>query len=155
MDVFRQLLEENRVMTLATCSADGPWAAPVLYALQQPGPELVFMSRLSTRHARDLLACPRVAAAIHPDQTRPLRGVQLEGIARPLAGREAVRAVRVYLQRFPSARGRFPLWPAIRGTGQIRLFALRPERAYVLSEEDFGWGVRRQVPLDALPQATP
>jgi uncharacterized protein YhbP (UPF0306 family) len=149
VDVFRQLLEGQRVMTLATCSAAGPWAAPVLYAVC-PGPELVFMSRISTRHVQDLLASPRVAAAIHPGQTRPLRGVQLEGQARPLHGREALRALRAYLLRFPSARGRFPVWTTVRGVGEVRLFALRPERAYVLSEEDFGWGVRREVPREAL-----
>ncbi len=136
-------------MTLATCSPAGPWAAPVLYAVC-PGPELVFLSRASTRHVQDLLACPRVAAAIHPDQTRPLRGLQLEGQARPLQGREAVRALRAYLLRFPSARGRFPVWSTVRGTGYIRFFGLRPERAYVLSEEDFGWGVRREVPREVL-----
>jgi uncharacterized protein YhbP (UPF0306 family) len=154
VDVFRQLLEESRVMTLATWSARGPWAAPVLYALR-PGPELVFMSRVTTRHVQDLLACPRVAAAIHPDQTRPLRGVQLEGTARPLVGREAVRALRAYLERFPAARGRFPVWPAVRGTGPVRFFALRPQRAFVLSEPDFGWGVRREVPLDSPTAASP
>ncbi|MER3456952.1 MAG: hypothetical protein C4303_07060 [candidate division GAL15 bacterium] len=148
-EVFRRLLEENRVMTLATCSPEGPWAAPVLYALR-PGPQLVFMSRTGTRHVRDLLASPRVAVAIYPHQTRPLRGVQLEGVARPLAGRETLAAIRAYLQRFPAARGRFPLWDAVRGRGEVRFFALRPERAYVLSEVDFGWGARREVPLHEL-----
>lgn len=149
VEVFRRLLEESRVMTLATRSGEGPWAAPVLYALL-PGPELVFMSRPEARHVRDLMSDPVVAAAVYPDQTRPLRGVQMEGLARPLVGREAVRALRAYLQRFPSAQGRFPVWGAVRGTGQVRFFGLRPRRAYVLSEPDFGWGVRREVPREAL-----
>lgn len=136
-------------MTLATCSPAGPWAAPVLYAVR-PGPEMVFMSRITTRHVRDLLNHPRAAAAIYPAQTRPLRGIQLEGTVKPLAGREAVAAVRAYLQRFPSARGRFPLWSTLRGSGQVRFFSLKPERAYVLSEEDFGWGVRLEVPREVL-----
>lgn len=93
---------------------------------------------------------PRAAAAIYPEQTRPLRGIQLEGTVRPLAGREAVAALRAYLQRFPSARGRFPVWSTVRASGQIRFFSLTPRRAYVLSEEDFGWGIRREVPLEAL-----
>lgn len=148
-EVFRRLLEENRVMTVATCSPEGPWAAPVLYALG-PGPQLVFLSRTGTRHVRDLLAYPRVAAAIYPVQTRPLRGVQLEGVACPLVGREALVAIRAYVQRFPRARGKFPLWDAVRGRGDVRFFAVRPERAYVLSESDFGWGIRRLVPQEAL-----
>ncbi len=151
-EVFWELLEGNRVMTLATCSAAGPWAAPVLYAVR-PGPELVFMSRLTTRHVRDLLRHPRAAAAIYPEQTRPLRGIQLEGTVKPLTGRDAVAALRAYLQRFPSARGRFPVWPALRGSGQIRFFSLKPERAYVLSEQDFGWGVRLEIPREALARS--
>jgi uncharacterized protein YhbP (UPF0306 family) len=151
--VFLHLLEENRVMTLATSSAEGPWAAPVLYACL-PGPQLVFMSRLTTRHVRDLLSDCRAAAAIYPAQTRPLRGIQMEGTVRPLVGREAVRALRVYLARFPAARGKFPALAAARGLSEVRFFCLRPQRAYVLSEPDFGWGVRREVPLHHLT-ATP
>lgn len=149
VEVFHRLLEENRVMTLATWSPQGPWAAPVLYALL-PGPRLVFMSRPDTRHVQDLVRHPRAAAAVYPAETRPLRGVQMEGLVRSLSGREAVQAARAYLQRFPSARGRFALWAAVRGTGAVRFFALHPQRAYVLSEPDFGWGVRREVPAEAL-----
>ncbi len=141
-------------MTLATWSPDGPWAAPVLYAVVT-GPQLVFLSRTGTRHVQNLLRWPRVAAAIYPEQTRPLRGVQLEGTARPLRGREAVRAARVYLRRFPSAAGRFPLWHAVRATGDVWFFALCPERVYVLSEPHFGWGVRREVPQELLAAVVP
>ncbi len=151
MEVFLRLLEENRVMTLATTSAAGPWAAPVLYACL-PGPQLVFMSRPTTRHVRDLLQDPRAAAAIYPAQTRPLQGIQLEGTVAALVGREAARALRAYLTRFPSARGKFPALAAVRGVGPVRFFCLRPHRAYVLSELDFGWGVRREVPLACLAE---
>ncbi len=136
-------------MTLATYSAEGPWAAPVLYACL-PGPLLVFMSRRTTRHVRDLLLDSRAAAAIYPAQTRPLRGIQMEGTVRPLVGREAVRALRAYLARFPVARGKFPALAAARGLGDVRFFGLTPRRAYVLSEPDFGWGIRREVPLQHL-----
>lgn len=145
-DVFRRLLEENRIMTLATAATDGPWAAPVLYAWER-GPVLYFMSRLGTRHVQDSLATGRAAAAIHPNATRPLRGIQLAGSIELLRGDEARRAVELYLDRFPLARARFPVEDVLAERGDIRFFALRPNRAFVLSQADFGWGVRQEVPL--------
>jgi uncharacterized protein YhbP (UPF0306 family) len=143
--VFWRLLDENRIMTLATASIEGPWAAPVLYAWE-PGPVLYFMSRVGTRHVRDSLATGRAAAAIHPNETRPLRGIQLVGSVERLQGDDARRAVELYLDRFPAARGRFRVKDVLAvAVGDIRFFALRPDRAFVLSEVDFGWGVRQEV----------
>ncbi|MDR7414931.1 MAG: pyridoxamine 5'-phosphate oxidase family protein [Armatimonadota bacterium] len=147
--VLLDLLEENRVMTLATAGPEGPWAAPVLYAWEGTArPLLYFMSRLQTRHARDILRTPQVAAAIHPPYTRPLRGVQLSGTAEPLRGVAAAHALELYLARFPSARGRFPAEAVLAERSEVRFFRLTPQRIFVLSEAHFGWGVRREVLLE-------
>ncbi|MDR5682720.1 MAG: pyridoxamine 5'-phosphate oxidase family protein [Armatimonadota bacterium] len=146
-EVFWRLLEENRIMTLATASGEGPWAAPVLYAWEA-GPVLYFMSRLGTRHVQDALVTGRAAAAIHPNETRPLRGIQLAGSVERLRGERARHAIDLYLDRFPAARGRFPVEDVLAERGDIRFFALRPDRAFVLSEADFGWGVREEVRFD-------
>lgn len=142
------LLEESRVMTLATSGPHGPWAAPVLYAWEPSDPPLLyFMSRLGTRHVQDALRTGQAAAAIHPPDTRPLRGVQMRGTVLLLSGEAAARAIQRYLLRFPSARGRFPVEDILEEQGEIRFFCFRPEQAFVLSEPHFGWGVRREVPL--------
>ncbi len=148
--MFLDLLEANRVMTLATSGPEGPWAAPVLYAWERPDhPLLYFMSRLGTRHAQDVLRTAQAAAAIYPPQTRPLRGVQMSGTVQVLRGPEAEHAIALYLARFPSARGRFPTEAVLAERSDIRFFRLTPQRVFVLSEEHFGWGVRKEVSLPA------
>lgn len=153
-ETFTALLESNRIMTLATAGDDGPWATPVIYAWE-PKPTFYFMSRLSTRHARNILASGGlVSAAIHPSETRPLRGAQMSGVCEVLAGLAALRAIRRYLRRFPAARGRFPVRAVLEESIDIRFFRFTPHAIYLLSEEHYGWGVRHEVPLGA-PEAAP
>jgi uncharacterized protein YhbP (UPF0306 family) len=142
-------------MTLATWGADGPWATPVIYAWEPTGSgmSLYFMSRLSTRHAQNLSVHPRVAAAIHPNETRPLRGLQIEGTAALLRDTEALRAIRIYLRRFPRARKRFSIRAVVQENLDLRCFRFVAERAFVLSEEDFGWGNRLRLELASQPEA--
>jgi uncharacterized protein len=157
-EVFFSLLEENRIMTLATLGEDGPWAAPVIYAWESHSStvSLYFMSRLSTRHVQNLLKAPRVAAAIHPNETRPLRGLQVDGTVELLRGKEALRVIRFYLRRIPSARQRFPIRAVVQEKIDIRFFRFLLERVFVLSEEHFGWGNRYllELPTGTVSQAT-
>jgi uncharacterized protein YhbP (UPF0306 family) len=148
-EVFFSILEENRIMTLATFGEEGPWAAPVIYAWEthSAAVPLYFMSRLSTRHVKDLRDAPRVAAAIHPNETRPLRGLQVEGRVELLRGKEALRAMRIYLRRFPLARTRFPIRAVLQEKIDIRFFRFLLERVFVLSEAHFGWGNRYLLEL--------
>jgi uncharacterized protein YhbP (UPF0306 family) len=150
-EVCFSLLEENRIMTLATWGVEGPWATPVIYAweAQPPTVSLYFMSRLATRHARNLMESPQAATAIHPSETRPLRGLQMEGTVELLRGREALRAMRIYLRRFPRAQGRFSARAVLKESLDLRFFRFLAQRIFVLSEEHFGWGVR--VPLELAP----
>ena len=145
-------------MTLATLGEDGPWATPVIYAWesQSSAVSLYFMSRLSTRHVQNLLKAPRVAAAIHPNETRPLRGLQIEGRVELLLGREALRVIRLYLRRFPLARKRFPIRAVLQEKIDIRFFRFLLERVFILSEEHFGWGNRYllELPTGTVSQTT-
>lgn len=145
-------------MTLATTGEEGPWAAPVIYAWESHSAQvsLYFMSRLSTRHVKNLLEAPRVAAAIHPNETRPLRGLQVEGRVELLRGKEALRVIRIYLQRFPLAKTRFPIRAVLREKIDIRFFRYLLERVFILSEEHFGWGNRYllELPTGTVSQTT-
>ncbi len=144
-------------MTLATYGEEGPWAAPVLYAWEShpAAVSLYFMSRLSTRHVQDLLKAPRVAAAIHPNETRPLRGLQIEGTVELLRGKEALRVIRLYLRRFPLARKRFSIRAVLEESLDLRFFRFLPERVFILSETHFGWGNRHllELPTGTVSQA--
>lgn len=91
-------------LTLATSSADGmPHAAPVYFAAGAGG-RLYFFSDPDSQHARDLLANPRAAAAIHPlvSGWQEIRGLQLRGSVRAIPpGPEWNAAWQCYLAKFP------------------------------------------------------
>jgi uncharacterized protein len=148
-EVCFSLLEENRIMTLATWGPDGPWATPVIYAWEAH-PErvsLYFMSRLGSRHATNTATHPQVGVAIHPSDTRPLRGLQIEGTVERLRGKEALRAIRIYLRRFPRARRRFSLRAVLEEQAELRCFCLFAGQIFILSEKHFGWGNRVQLDM--------
>ena len=98
-------LGEHHVMTLATAGADGPWAAAVFYAHDEL--KLYFLSAPSTRHAENLAANPRVAATIQRDYADwpGIRGLQLEGTVREVAGEGQARVRALYQRRYPLIGG--------------------------------------------------
>jgi uncharacterized protein YhbP (UPF0306 family) len=104
-EAVRRLLDEVTTMTLATCAGGIPWAADVYFA--PDGFDLVFFSSPDSRHCRNLAANPVCAVTIHPAAAswREIRGLQMEGEARPAAGTLATaRALAAYLAKFPFAR---------------------------------------------------
>jgi len=93
-------LQAHHVMSLATSGPQGPWSAAVFYA--NDGLLLYFLSAPGSRHSRDIEASGRAAAAIHKDvgDWREIRGLQLEGEARRLAGGERAAALARYAAKF-------------------------------------------------------
>ena len=101
-DRIAAFLAEHTTLTLATVDAEGvPAAAAVFYA-HDTGFNLYFLSEERTEHGRNLLADPRVAGTIHADgqDWRGIRGLQVRGQARPVAGTEFARAAAVYGRKF-------------------------------------------------------
>jgi uncharacterized protein YhbP (UPF0306 family) len=62
-----KMITENRYLTLSTASSDGPWAAPVNYAIG-PGRHLHYYSARKARHSHDVGESSDVAAAIFNSQ---------------------------------------------------------------------------------------
>ena len=141
-DAVAAYLREHHVMTLATQGADGPWAAAVFYAHEGAG--LVFLSAPTTRHARNLAADARCAATIHDDvdDWQAVRGVQLEGVVRRLAGDDARAAQRLYGGKFPLVAdlGRAPLAIA-EAFARIRWYRLDAARVHLIDNRR-GFGHR-------------
>jgi uncharacterized protein len=98
---IEDFLGTHHVMTLATTSFNGPWAAPVFYASDRL--DLYFVSWRGSRHCGDFETGSPVAAAIHAEcrDWRRVRGVQLEGEARRLSGKARTRAQELYGSKFP------------------------------------------------------
>jgi uncharacterized protein YhbP (UPF0306 family) len=136
-------LESHHVMTLATYGESGVWAAAVFYAHEDF--DLYFLSAATTRHARDFLARPQVAAAIHEDYQdwRAIRGIQLEGNVAALEGEHRERAIALYRRRFPFIATAGELAAAL---SRISWFRLRPDRLYFV-DNSRGFGQRDEVML--------
>ena len=132
-------------MTLATSGPEGLWAAAVFYASEDF--RLFFLSAASTRHARNLAAQPDVAATIQEDRAdwRAIKGVQLEGTARALEGREHEAVRQRYEAKFPSV-GSGADEPISRALLEVDWYELRPSRLYLI-DNSLGLGHRDEVSL--------
>jgi uncharacterized protein YhbP (UPF0306 family) len=154
---IRELLSAQSTLTLATCGADGPWAAAVFFA-SDDDLNLYFVSDPRTRHGRDLLALGRCAGAVQPDCDHwgDIRGVQLEGAVCVLDGDARDRALQCYLTKFPRIR-RLYEHPNDDGEAliasrlrQASLFRLVPERIRLI-DNGRGFGFKAEL----RPHATP
>jgi len=140
-------LDRHHVMTLATCSADGPWAAAVFYVNE--GGTLYFLSSPSSRHCRNLALDPRCAATIQEDvgDWAKIKGVQLEGKAVEIVGEEELHARQRYGDKFPVV-GRLASAPAaiVQALAKVRWYRLQAERLHFI-DNSLGFGHREQIDL--------
>jgi uncharacterized protein YhbP (UPF0306 family) len=143
----QRYLREHHVMTLASHGDEGVWATAVFYA--DDAFAMYFLSSPTSRHCRNLVANPRVSAAVHEDYTdwREIKGVQLEGIASMLAGEEEEKARRLYGAKFPII-GKPEQAPAsiAKALAKVRWYKLVPERLYFI-DNSAGFGHRDEIDL--------
>lgn len=96
-----RFLRRHHVLVLATAARGVPYCADLFYAYDTERNELIFTSDDATRHGREMLLCPQVAASVVLE-TRVVgrvQGLQLCGRAE----RADQRARTLYLRRFPYA----------------------------------------------------
>lgn len=94
-------LAAHHTVSFATVDDQGaPHAANVLYA--PDGLALYWMSDTETRHSRHIEARHRVTATVAPDYAdfRLIRGLQIFGTARRLAGTESLATARRMVSRY-------------------------------------------------------
>lgn len=137
-------LRDHQVMTLATVGDAGVWAAAVFYANDQF--DLFFLSAGHTRHAQNIAANPRIAAAIHEDYRDwpAIKGIQLEGTAAQLEGDAKEKAVRLYRRKYPFLAQADEVMQA--ALDQVNWYRLRPERLYFI-DNSRGLGHRDEIDL--------
>lgn len=99
-ELVREVITDNRYLTLATTDGEEPWVAPIEY-LHDEQFTFYFFSTDDSRHSRHIEQNPTVAIAIF-DTTQPeysadlsvsLRGVQIRAAARRLSSEEYPEAV--------------------------------------------------------------
>jgi uncharacterized protein YhbP (UPF0306 family) len=144
-------------MTLATCAEGTPWATDVYFA--PSGYDLIFLSAPDSRHCRNLAARPACAATVHPLTLdwREIRGLQMEGVARPVTNVSAkARALAAYYRKFPFVRDLLSRpSEAARKLGKTSALVFRPSRISYL-DNSAGFGARYAVLLkDCAPVGPP
>ena len=142
-------LAAHHTVSLATVDDQGlPHAANVLYALD--GLALYWMSDTETRHSRHIEVQPRVTATVAPDYAdfRLIRGLQIFGTVRRLAGGESLATARRMVSRYgflaQLASGPAALRAAFEKAG---FYCLEPERITLIDNTQ-GFGHKETLELD-------
>ncbi|HEV7652943.1 MAG TPA: pyridoxamine 5'-phosphate oxidase family protein [Actinophytocola sp.] len=127
-DIARSVLDASSYVVLATATADGtPWASPVWFA-HAAYRELFWVSAPDSRHSRNIVARPRIAAVVFDSTVAANTGQAVYMSA--TAGRvtdpaEIERGIAVFSAR--SVREMDTEWGPDRVTGAARLRLYRAE----------------------------
>ncbi|MBI1730017.1 pyridoxamine 5'-phosphate oxidase family protein [Candidatus Acetothermia bacterium] len=146
-DQIHLFLENTRVLTLATCAGNQPWSATLAFAFDKEM-NLYCITNGQSRHIQEIVKNPAVSVSMYEHQSpsyNPLtvKGLQLEGLAKILAGAEVLLGLKVFIGRFPKAEKMsverlFELKSA-------RLLRIEPSRLYYLDRGNFGERVELPV----------
>ncbi len=104
---IHEFLLRHRLLSLAVCYGDVPWAANAFFAFDAQDIRLLLLSSRDSRHSEMLLANRYAAGTIagEPHDLAPASGLQFYGPARVLEDeREREAALALYRRRFPQAR---------------------------------------------------
>lgn len=135
-------LAGHRVMTVATVGAEGVWAAAVFYVNREF--DIYFLSAGHTRHARNMAENGKTAVTIQEDyyDWPAIRGIQAEGVVRPLMGEERNAAISLYQEKYP-----FIAHPTLQTPlAKVNWYHFCPGRLYFI-DNSLGLGHRDEIPL--------
>lgn len=149
-DQVLNYLQTHNTMTLATCAADGPWAATVFYASDDL--RLYFFSAPESRHCQNLAANPRVAVTIQEDYKdwQKIKGIQLEGTVGLVDSVfEKAKAMTVYGRKYPEVIALFTN-PAsgifYKAFLKVKFYCVTPGKVFFIDNEQ-GFGKRQELAL--------
>jgi nitroimidazol reductase NimA-like FMN-containing flavoprotein (pyridoxamine 5'-phosphate oxidase superfamily) len=125
------LLDEHRIMTIATLRPDGwPQATTVGYA--NKGLTLYFLCGLDSQKAQNIARDNRVSLTVDHDipQVMEITGLSMAAHATPVADRsEAEKALRLLMLKYPPQEGALPNMPS---PDDVRIFRVMPKIISVL-----------------------
>ena len=152
LEMAKDLIREQRTMTLATCRENVAWAAPVYYIFTRSG--FYFFSDPASRHIVEALESGQASGAIHGNAAgwREIRGIQMTGSIDVLSmGLESAEAIGIYLKKFQftkdffSSGGTLNL-EAFTARFRVRLYKFNPTLVYYL-DNSLRFGFRERVIL--------
>jgi nitroimidazol reductase NimA-like FMN-containing flavoprotein (pyridoxamine 5'-phosphate oxidase superfamily) len=125
------LLDEHRIMTVATLRPDG-WPQATTVGYVNEGLTLYFLCGLESQKARNLARDNRLSLTIDHDtpDMMAITGLSMAAHAEPVTNRaEAEKVLRMLPQKYPDAP---PLPMKMPSADEVRLFRVRPKVISVL-----------------------
>ena len=136
------ILDETRVLGLATTTAAGSPAACNAHFAYDAACRLYILTPPSTGHVQNILRDGRVAVVVSDTQQTGdggMRGLQIVGRAAPAAGEELVQGLAAYRERFPATATALASEEAFEASGwESRIYVIWPEIVTVFDERRFG-----------------
>jgi nitroimidazol reductase NimA-like FMN-containing flavoprotein (pyridoxamine 5'-phosphate oxidase superfamily) len=124
-----EILNDNRIMTVATNRPDG-WPQATTVGFANDGLDLLFLCGPDSQKAKNLARDDRVSVTVDHDVSDPMKiaGLSLAGHARPVTDRKQVEAFYAMLGKKYPEYAAFPT-PDL---SQVKVFRVRPEVISVL-----------------------
>ena len=143
----------GRLMQLATLDAEGqPQMCHVWYAATFSPDRLLFISRATREHSRNLRTDARVAGAIIADVPTGLgetvRGVSFTGTATEVPPHDLDERVATFLDRWPQASAHINAAALRDGTSPSRLYQITVTGWILFDEQHYPDQPRRPLPAE-------
>ena len=136
------ILDETRVLGLATTTAEGTPAACNAHFAYDTECRLYILTPPSTNHLQNILRDGRVAVVVADTQQTAdggMHGLQITGRAALAAGAELVEGLAAYRERFPATAPALASEEAFEASGwESRICVIWPEVVTVFDERRFG-----------------
>ena len=126
------LIDDAAVMTLAVTLTKGPWTAPVYYVYHRADTGFYFLSSPQSRHITAGLDTAACGAAVFNAANRwqEICGLQMRGTLTRASEIKGLRALALYMKKFPFSRDLLPAGKVsletLRDRLGVRLYRFRP-----------------------------
>lgn len=111
---IEQVLDENRVMTIATNRPDG-WPQATTVGFAREGLSLYFLCGRDSQKAQNISRDDRVSLTVDHDcgEVMEIKGISLAGHARPVTDHgRAERVLQLLMKRYPPQKAALPDTPS-------------------------------------------
>lgn len=138
--LYKEYLEDVKLMQLATCRDNQPWLCNVWFVMDDDG-NIYFMSRKSRRHSEDIALNPNVACTFHKTFTKGLgekgQAVIISGTARMLSGDECLKPYDLYAVENPKLNEFQSKEAFTEGSGHHFFYKITPNEIVWWDEQNF------------------
>jgi uncharacterized protein YhbP (UPF0306 family) len=142
--LIEEYLSEAKMLQVATSKHDQPWACTLYFAFDEKL-SLYWISEPSRRHSEEIRMNEKVAGTIvlpHNPGDK-VRGLQFQGIATELTGKEAADGMKVYANRYGMKQKRVNA--ILDGSDGHFCYKIKPSLYVLFDEKNFPKNPRQEL----------